>query len=65
MTAAELALTRKIDALPIGQIKALARDTYQRACNGDLDAEIVNDFCLARLGGLMTSADFVAFCESL
>ena len=62
MTEAEAKLTTRIMTLSISQLKACAMDAGATATD---EATIVLDYCLARLAGCMTSAEFIAFCEAL
>jgi zinc transporter ZupT len=62
MTNAQSALTTKINALSPAALKACAMDAGATATD---EATIVLDYCLARLAGCMTSAEFIAFCEAL
>ncbi len=62
MTNAQSALTAKINAMTPAALKACAMEAGATATD---EATIVLDFCLARLAGCMSSAEFCAFCESL
>ena len=62
MTDAEAKLTTRIMIMPISQLKACAIEAGGMATD---EATMVLDFCLARLAGRMTDAEFIAFCEAL
>ena len=62
MSHAKDKLTAAVNAMPFNVLKGVAIKASSTATD---DATIVLDFCLARLAGCMTSADFIAFCEAL
>ncbi len=62
MTDAEAKLTTRVRAMTITQVKACAIEAGGMATD---EATMVLDFCLARLGGCMTDAEFIEFCEAL
>jgi hypothetical protein len=66
-TAAEKALTARVMALSLGQLKDICRKLY--APDGGVyhgtEEDIVFDACMGRLAGIMGDAEFTAFCREL